>query len=75
MGSFPGVKWPGREIDHHLYLLPKSRMREAIPPLFHMASWRDSQFKKKSTGTTLLSYLPLISEYFANFRYIAILTF
>jgi hypothetical protein len=30
-----GVKWPGREATTHLHLVPRSRMRGAIPPLPH----------------------------------------
>jgi hypothetical protein len=31
----------------HIYLMPKSRMGEAIPPLPNTPSWRGAQFKKK----------------------------
>jgi hypothetical protein len=31
-----GVRWPGREPDTHLYILPKLRVDEAIPSLSHM---------------------------------------
>jgi hypothetical protein len=44
------VKRPGREADHHLHLVPKSRMCGAINPLLQYAFM--AQFKKKSTGTT-----------------------
>jgi hypothetical protein len=30
---FPGVKRPGRVADHSIHLMPRSRMRGAIPPL------------------------------------------
>jgi hypothetical protein len=32
-GLFPGVKRPGLKLTTHLHLVPKSRMRRAIPPL------------------------------------------
>jgi hypothetical protein len=41
-GLFPwGKKWPRREADQHIYLVPRSRMRGAIPPLsqYVFMSW------------------------------------
>jgi len=34
-----GVKRPEREADHWLRLIPRSRMRGAIPPLPNTLSW------------------------------------
>ena len=33
-GYFPGIERPGREVNTHLYLVPKFRMSVAVPPLF-----------------------------------------
>jgi len=35
-----GAKRPGHEADHSSQLVPRSRMRGAIPPLHNMSSWR-----------------------------------
>jgi len=45
-----GIKWPGREADHLHHLVPRSRMRGAIPPLPNTLSWRGAWL---STGTVL----------------------
>jgi hypothetical protein len=44
--------WSGRSVKltTHLHLVPRSRMRGAIPPLPYTSSWRGA---KLSTGTTL----------------------
>jgi hypothetical protein len=36
------IKRQGREADHHLHLVPRSRMVELIRSLPHMSSWHDS---------------------------------
>jgi hypothetical protein len=32
-GFFPGVKRPGVKLTIHVYLVPRLRMRRAVPPL------------------------------------------
>jgi hypothetical protein len=46
----PGVKWPGVKLTTHLLLVPRSRMRGAIPPPPNTSSWRGGYFSK---GTIL----------------------
>jgi len=36
----PGAKQPGREANHFPQLVPRLRMRGAIPPLPNTSSWR-----------------------------------
>jgi hypothetical protein len=38
----PGVKRPGREADHHLQLVPRSRKCGCIHPLPHTPSWHSA---------------------------------
>jgi len=46
--SSPGVKWPGREAAH-LHLMPRLRMRGAIPAIPHAFSHRGAWFSTKTT--------------------------
>jgi hypothetical protein len=56
-GSFPGDKSSGGvQLTTHLHLVPRSRMRGAIPPLAQYASKCGAQL---NTGTTLPLPLPL----------------
>jgi len=41
----------GMKLTTHLHIVPRSRMRGAIPPLLNMPSLHGAQLK--STGTTL----------------------
>jgi hypothetical protein len=41
-GSFPGVNRPGREADHLLRLVPRSRKCESMRPLPHTSSRRSA---------------------------------
>jgi hypothetical protein len=41
-GYYSGVKQPGREADSHLHLMPRLRIRGAIPLFSHTSSWRGS---------------------------------
>jgi hypothetical protein len=41
-----GVKLPGRETDH-LRLVPRSRIRGAIPPFPNTPSWRGAELKHR----------------------------
>jgi hypothetical protein len=56
-GSSLGVKWPGREADHSPHLVPRSRMRGAVPPS-NTSSWHGAYI---SIGTTLP--LPYVHAY------------
>jgi hypothetical protein len=38
-GSLPGVKRPDMKLTIHLHLVPRLRMRGAIPPLPYTSSW------------------------------------
>jgi hypothetical protein len=59
-GSFPGVKRPGREA--HLHLVPRSRMRGAIPPLpqYVFTAW--CLVKHRDNFTSYLYYGLLIAS-------------
>jgi len=48
----PEALSPGVKFTTNLHLVPRLRMREAIPPLLNTPSWRGGQLKK-SRGTTL----------------------
>jgi hypothetical protein len=48
-----GVKWLGREADHSLYLVPRSKNVWSYTSTLQMPSWHGDQLKR-STGTTLL---------------------
>jgi hypothetical protein len=41
-GSFPGVKWQGREADHSPPSSAEVKKGGAIPPLTHMSSWHNA---------------------------------
>jgi len=51
LGSFPGLTWPGRKVDHSLHLGPGSRMSGAIRlrPLYAFMVW---------TGKTTIFHFP-----------------
>jgi len=56
-GSFPGGKAAGGvKLTTHVYLVPRSRMCGAIPPLPSMHSWRGAQLKHTDNFTFLLHY-------------------
>jgi len=42
------------KLTTHLYLVPRSRMRGAIPPLPTISSWRGAQLKKSQGQIYLL---------------------
>jgi hypothetical protein len=44
--SFPGVKWPGRETDTHLQLVPRSRWYGSTHPLSHTSPWHNVELFK-----------------------------
>jgi hypothetical protein len=41
-GLFPGIKRPGREVDHSSQSSAKVKKGGALPPLPTTSSWRDS---------------------------------
>jgi hypothetical protein len=55
-----GVKRPGREADHHFYLVPKPGMRGAIPslPQYAFMAW----CSVKAQGQLFLCLLPFNEE-------------
>jgi hypothetical protein len=59
-----GGKAAGVKLTAHLHLVPRSRMRGAIPPLPNTPSWRGAQLKHRDNFTfTFYTY------YFAHFEY------
>jgi hypothetical protein len=52
--SFPGVKRPGRDAGHHLYLVPRSRKSGSIHPLPHTSLWRNASLVKHRDNFSFL---------------------
>jgi hypothetical protein len=51
-GFSPGLKRAGREADHSLQLVPRSRKRGPIHPLPHTSSWRGAELVKRRDNFT-----------------------
>jgi hypothetical protein len=58
----------GVKLTTHLYLVPRSRMRGAIPRLPHTPSWRGAQLKHRD-NFTLTTYMAVCSSWYLICRW------
>jgi hypothetical protein len=64
-GSFPEIKRTGRVADHSPPLVPRLRMRGAIPPLPNTSSWRGAWLKHRDNFTSKCTHQVRIKSSFS----------